>query len=141
VNGGGSGIGATGGGTSYPHLTEWWRNWDIGNEWDLSAFDINDDNTIQLYKGTFWDNLTSINAPLPSFSTGQLKNLAVARGWNTNRTTIEFNRYAGKAFEETALFFFGLQENRLNFLVSTFGSQRRFMIRQRIKCRLNNLNL
>ncbi|PWV55536.1 hypothetical protein [Chitinophaga sp. S165] len=115
VNGGGSGAGSTPGGTSYPHLTEWWRNWDQGDEWDLSAFNINDDNTLQLYTGLFWDGLVNVNAPLSGFSATQLRNLALARGWNANRTTVEFNRYVGKAFEETALKFFGLRENRLNF--------------------------
>jgi hypothetical protein len=62
-----------------------------------------------------WQNINNTNAGLIPFTTTDLKNLCENRGWGTGVPQVVFNRKAGKAFEETALNYFGLKENTINY--------------------------
>ncbi len=65
--------------------------------------------------GSFWDDLNTLSTSTQRFGTEQLRNLCKARKWDVGVDQITFNKKVGKAFEETALQYFGLKENRVNF--------------------------
>jgi hypothetical protein len=68
-----------------------------------------------------WQNINNTNAGLIPFTTTDLKNLCENRGWGTGVPQVVFNRKAGKAFEETALNYFGLKENTIQIYPQKYG--------------------
>lgn len=62
----------------------------------------------------FYNTVSTSGNEFKFTSTG-LRNLCINRGWNSGLTDVQFNRKVGKAFEETALKFYSLTENRFNY--------------------------
>jgi hypothetical protein len=117
--GGAGGGGGTGGGGSTPtnppgHDAITW----------IEGYPVLNDGTIARYYGSnpdFWSGqevLESLyNQPYGThdLTAQQLRNVGTQRGWDVGVAPITFNRKVGKAFEETALRYFGFIENTTNY--------------------------
>ncbi|MCF1715402.1 hypothetical protein L0U88_12265 [Flavihumibacter sp. RY-1] len=92
---------------------------DITKEWSNNGkFDIKvlDHGLLSIYNNDdYWAEIDAVFATKQNFATNQLRNICINRGWANGVDPITFNRKVGKAFEETALVYFGLKENRLNY--------------------------
>lgn len=70
---------------------------------------------IRYYNNNLWNNLATVNAGKYAYATDNLRALGKMRGWDVGVDAVTFNKKVGKAFEETALSFYSLKENRYNY--------------------------
>jgi len=88
---------------------KWYGNYPIIDDFVLQVnYGVNDD---------FWEQAAAFTrAPgTGPFGTPELRNIGTMRNWHQGLTDVQFNRKVGKAFESTALTFYGYSENRRNY--------------------------
>jgi hypothetical protein len=98
---------------TYEYIADW-----------VNGVPVGEDGIVVQYWDTnipFWDSVAAISAQLnvdpdvTGCATSNLRNLGRWRGWDVSVDPVVFNKRVGKAFEETALQFYGFQENHTNY--------------------------